>query len=133
MPFQGAEQIEDGNRRDRGIRDGTHVALRHAAAGNQTEKTTVLLNNREGGNAVIILVEHLPGIGNGNAGADGGRRVKIDIRHLGTDGAEMNRRLKAETVQQEGGFRIQMAVARRNVVTEAQSVLEGGVGHGGND
>ena len=130
MPFQGAEQIKDGNGGDDRIQDGPHVVFRHAACGDQAEKPAVLLNDGKAGNTVVIIMQHIPGMGDRYTGADGGRRVIIDIQYLGANGAQINRRLKAKPVQEKRGLRIQMAAAGRDVAGSAEGVLQGGIGHG---
>ena len=133
VAFQGAQQVENrygGNRR---IINGTHIVFSHAAGRDQTEKASVLFRDRKGGHPVIVFMENLPGIRNGHTGTDCRRCIKIDIRYLGTDRPEMERGLKTETVQQEGCFSVQMAVAGSDITVTAEGVLQRRVSHGGNN
>ncbi len=134
MAFHGAEQVIDRDGGYRGIRDGFHIVLGQAAGGDQAEKAAVLPDDRQGRYVVSRIVQHLPGMGKGNALADQRGCVKIDIGDLGADRAEINGRLETEAIQQKRCFRVQMAVAGGNItVVAAQRILQGGVGHGGHD
>ena len=70
MTFQRTEQVKDGDGGYMGIHDGIHIALGHGAGCDHAEKTSVLLNDRKGGYAVILAVEHVPRMGDGNALTD---------------------------------------------------------------
>ena len=133
MAFQSTEQVKDGDGGDTWIIDGIHVIFSHAAGRDQAKKTSVLLDDGKGGNAVILLVQDFPGMRNRDAGADHGRGVIINIGNLSAYGAEIERGLETEPVQQERGFRIQMTAAGGNILISAEGVLKSGVSHGGYD
>ena len=58
--------------------------------------------------------------------------VELNVPHLGAHGGQKLRRLEAETLQQIGGFIIQTAQTGGLVLIFAQSVVQRGIGHGGN-
>ena len=133
MAFQRAQQVEDRHGLHSGIAERFHILLRDIAGGNETGQGSVLMGDGEGGQPGSLLLQYLPGMGDGYAFSQRGGRIVINIGNLGADGTDIQRRLKPEAVQQERGFGVQMADPPGDIVVFSQRVIQGRISHGGDD
>ena len=81
LALQHRQQVVDRQLSHQGIADGGHIVVGHVAGGQHTVQGAVLIGHGEDGD--LVGLHGLPGAADGGAGGQGGRRIVIQVLHLG--------------------------------------------------
>ena len=131
MSLQNAEEIEDGDVFQIGLRGKIHIVLGYVRGRQHSIEGAVLPGDGNGRGR--LLLQRLPGAADGHRLVHDRRRIVIQIADLRADSMDMDRRLHAEAVQNAAGFIADVAQSGGHIFPVADGVAQGGVGHGRDD
>ena len=131
LSLQHGDEVEDGDVLHPGVADGGDVVVGHVPGGEGAVKGAVLVGHGEDGE--VPPLHGLPAPADGGGGGESGGRVVVQVPDLGAHVVDELGGLEAEAVQDNLGLVADLAQPGGLVLPVSQGVLEGGVGHGGDD
>ena len=126
--LQHADQVEHRQLLHLAVHQRLHAEGGDVAGGEHAVQSAVVIHNGDGGDALVA--HHMPGPVHGDGGAEAGGRIVLQVADLGADRADGHRLLKAEMPEHAVGLVADVAQVRRHILPVAQSVAQGGIGHG---
>ena len=131
LSLDDGEQIVYRHAGNHRVADRAHVIVGHVPSGEHAIQRPILVGHWQHRNPVCL--HGLPGPADCGSGGECGRRVVVQVPYLCTHIANEARRLKTEALQNGMGLIADLAQAGCLILPLPQSILQGGIGHGGND
>ena len=129
--FNNAEEVEHGDLFHPGVGDGIEAEGGNVTGREHAVQCAVLIDHREGGNALIPHVA--PSAIHGDGGAETGRTVKIQVLHLCADVIQHLGRLETEAAEHTVSLVADGAQMGGHIAVFPQCVFQRGIGHGCHD